>query len=457
MSFSYLAPSATVDYNEQRHHELRKTIMSMVDGNLVKNQTEHKVGTSSRVAQQGYWGFASSTMAGKDIATALSNKAFANAQAMSVFGEKSNLLLPTSTYQGEHSYRGKTPLSQQECMGWLNNMHQFCKNKYPKLVSSSFILSAEHHSKYLSNSYGSQALNSIQRAMAYVFFTAEDKDGQPVELMEAISGKGSHADLNLSLTDLEPVLDQLYQHLMAKTEAVPARGGKQTVVMASDLTGILAHEAMGHPCEADLVLGGAVTGDLQNQRVASDLITMVDIANTYEGRETLVPVYADDEGVPAEDVVLIENGVLKNFMHSRETAGKFDARTTGNARAYGTNDEPLIRMRNTAILPGTDSVEQMISEIDDGYLLIKTGNGQADTTTEFMFGINLGYEIKNGKLGRAIKDTTLSGSAIDVLKSVDAVSSDMKWECSGYCGKKQPMVVSTGGPSLRAVAHLGGE
>jgi TldD protein len=99
----------------------------------------------------------------------------------------------------------------------------------------------------------------------------------------------------------------------------------------------------------------------------------------------------------------------------------------------------------------------MVAGVDDGYLLMKTGNGQADSTTEFMFGISLAYEIKGGKLGAAIRDTTVSGSAIQVLQAVDAVSSDMYWEANGYCGKKQPMVVAMGGPALRTRAHLGGQ
>jgi len=114
-------------------------------------------------------------------------------------------------------------------------------------------------------------------------------------------------------------------------------------------------------------------------------------------------------------------------------------------------------MRNTAILPGTSRLDDMIAGVDDGYLLMKTGNGEADSTTEFMFALSLGYEIKNGKIGRALRDTTLSGSAIKVLQSVDAVSDDMRWSCAGYCGKKQPMVVSMGGPAIRARAHLGGQ
>jgi TldD protein len=183
----------------------------------------------------------------------------------------------------------------------------------------------------------------------------------------------------------------------------------------------------------------------------------VDFAHTYNGAEIMAPVYVDDEGTPAEDAVLIDRGILRGLMHSRETAARMGLRATGSARAYGFADEPLVRMRNTVILPGSDKLADMIAGVDDGYLLLKTGNGQADSTTEFMFGISLGYEIRNGLIGRALRDTTVSGSALKVLQSVDAVSDDMHWNCSGYCGKKQPMVVSMGGPALRARAHLGGE
>jgi TldD protein len=144
-------------------------------------------------------------------------------------------------------------------------------------------------------------------------------------------------------------------------------------------------------------------------------------------------------------------------MNSRETAAKMGIRPTGSARAYAPSDEPLVRMRNTVIVPGSSKLDDMIAGVEDGYYLMKTGNGQADSTTEFMFGITLAYEIRGGKLGRAIRDTTVSGSAIKVLQSTDAVSDDLFWNCSGYCGKKQPMVVSMGGPALRVRAHLGGE
>jgi TldD protein len=110
---------------------------------------------------------------------------------------------------------------------------------------------------------------------------------------------------------------------------------------------------MGHPCEADAVLSGAVTADLRDQRVASELITMMDLAHHWDGQELMCPVYVDDEGTPADDVLMIDRGILRQFMHSRETAARLGLPPTGNARAYGPDDEPLVRMRNTVILPGS--------------------------------------------------------------------------------------------------------
>ncbi|HSW05548.1 TldD/PmbA family protein [Aquabacterium sp.] len=441
-------------YTETRRHELRKTRMVMIDGQLAINSRSSEGGVSARVYDGGYWGFAS---APDGVPAELERQALRNAQAMGRFGARPALALPGGSYRGEHRFHGKPALSAQDCADRLAALHDFCQRQYPGLKSTRFLLQDEHHSKGLVTSLGGDSLASIQRAMCYVTLIAEDEHGAPVELVEVLSGKGSLADLDLSVATLAPLLDELHGHLQAKRQAVPASGGLHTVVMAPALAGMLAHEAMGHPCEADIVLGGAITGDLLGQRVASDKVSMVDFANSFQGRETMIPVYADDEGTPARDAVLIDKGMLSSFMSSRETAARLGLVPSGSARAYAPGDEPLVRMRNTAILPGTDALAEMIAGVDEGYLLMKTGNGQADSTTEFMFGISLAYEIRKGRLGRAIRDTTVSGSAIKVLQSVDAVSDDMVWNCSGYCGKKQLMVVSMGGPALRAQAQIGGE
>ncbi|WP_088279397.1 TldD/PmbA family protein [Ideonella sp. A 288] len=447
---------------ETRHHELHKTRLAMVDGNLVTNLRTTQRGLSARAYVDGYWGFASAPLAAAAAEAAagreqVQRQAMANARAMARFGPRQALVLPEAPHRGQHVFAGRPALSATECLERLAQLHAHVRQRYPGLRSARFVIGDEHHAKQLETAAGADTLASIQRAFCSMVLVGEDAGGAPIEVDELLSCKGSLADLDWSLDTVAPLLDQVHEHLQAKRHAVAARGGQHTVVMAPRLAGMLAHEAMGHPCEADAVLGGAVTAGLLGQPVASELITMVDIAHTFDGQEAMIPVYVDDEGSAGRDVVMIDRGRLTGFMHSRETAARLGQAPTGNARAYNPDDEPLVRMRNTVILPGSATLPQMIEGVDDGYLLLRTGNGQADATTEFMFGITLAYEIRGGKVGRAVRGTTLSGSAIQVLKSVDAVGDEMHWDCSGYCGKKQPMVVSMGGPALRARAHLGGE
>jgi TldD protein len=457
MSLNAPALSSGLQYSELREHELRKSRVVMIDGHLTQNSRSSEGGTSARVYRDGYWGFASAPGRGAAAAQVVGRQALANVQAMARFGARTSVALPAGAYRGEHTFAGRALLGQREIQERLSALNDWCRRRYAGLKSVRVIVSDEHHAKRLATSTGGDSLASIQRAACQVVFVADAADGTPVELAEMLSGKGSLADIDWSVEALETRLDELHQHLRAKCAAVPARGGLQTVVLAPPLAGMLAHEAMGHPCEADIVLGGAVTGGLLGQRVASELVSMVDFAHHFAGEELMIPVYADDEGTPARDAALIRDGILTEFMNSRETAARLGAVPTGSARAYGPSDEPLVRMRNTAILPGRSTLDEMIAGVDSGYLLLKTGNGQADSTTEFMFGITLAYEIRGGRLGPAIRDTTVSGSAIKVLQSVDAVSNDMYWSCSGYCGKKQPMVVAKGGPALRAQAHMGGQ
>ena len=183
---------------------------------------------------------------------------------------------------------------------------------------------------------------------------------------------------------------------------------------------------------------------------------MVDFAHSYDGGAAPLPVFLDDEGTKAEDAVLISGGILTGYMNDRESAEEYGMTPAGNARGWTFSDEPIIRMRNTCILPGKNTVEELIASVDDGYYLINSGNGEADLTGEFMFGVTCGYEIKNGKLGRALLDTTVTGVAFEMLKTVDMVSDTVEWSSSGFCGKKQPMAVGMGGPHMRCKIMIGG-
>ena len=193
--------------------------------------------------------------------------------------------------------------------------------------------------------------------------TAETKDGVPVELFHAFGGYGSFADHFSRPETLYPGIDELYRKLMDKREGVYAQAGYKTVVLGGMMGGMLAHEAVGHTVEADLVAGGSVAGPNLHQRVASELVTLVDFAHTFKGETVPLPVYLDDEGIRAEDAELIRDGILTGYMNDRESAERYGMAPKGNARAWTCSHEPLIRMRNTCILPGKNTVEELIESV----------------------------------------------------------------------------------------------
>ncbi len=447
-----------VEYTELRVQENRNRTIGLLNGDVVTNSESANRGASARVFKDGMWGF--SSRAGDDDAAIRDGIAEArrNAAFLAARSPRPETSLPGGT--GSHSVdfgTAKERRSTAAAIEFLKTLDAHIEGSYPSLKSRHVRLIDLDMEKRLFTSDGADAYSNITRSLIYVRLVAENDRGEPVELAQPFGSRGQFEDVFEKPDDFFPAIAELHGHLVAKCDAVPAIGGEHDVVFDSEMAGILAHEAIGHTTEADIVRAGSVAGDQVDDVVASPLITMVDFAHSYEGETLLVPVFVDDEGVAGQDRVLIDKGVLKGFMHTKESAAEYGVPPTGNARAYEFSDEPLIRMRNTAILPGTDKLEDMIASIEDGYYLMWPSNGQADSTSEFMFGVRLGYEIKNGELGRAITDTTISGVAFDMLKTVTMVSDEMSWSCAGMCGKKQPIPVSFGGPSIKCRVHVGGQ
>ena len=209
-----------MDYTETRRHELRKRRLLMVDGNLTLNAQTTDAGASARIYRGGYWGFAATNDTSAASLDRLTAQAGQNAKAMARFGAKDTRPLPGGSYRGEHVFRGRAAIGQQECVARMAALAAWCKQRYPDLVSTRILLQDEHHSKWVTTSNGSEVLNSIQRAACGVFLTAIGDDGAPVELYEPLSCKGSLADLDLSVDALAGWLDELHTHLQAKRHAV---------------------------------------------------------------------------------------------------------------------------------------------------------------------------------------------------------------------------------------------
>ncbi len=444
------------------HTELRAQInttrrIGLLGGNLVTNLRSEQGGVSARVYEGGVYGFSSSADYTEDSIRAVLKAAQENAHFLNSRVCKGKGPLPTIGRGSKKLDLEFRDAEQKKYISFAKEVDAYIAEKYPDLASRSIIVRSECTEKLLVVSDGFDSRSLLPRTHIYVTLTANTRDGSTVELMCMF---GDCGDFDSNFTEPErlfPEIDRTYNELRKKAEGIYADAGLKDCVLHPNLAGILAHEAVGHTVEADLVLGGFVASHCLNKQVASELVTMIDFAHTLpDGSPAPLPVLVDDEGTPAEDAVLIENGILKGYMNNRESAERFGVKPQGNARGYLFSDEPLIRMRNTGILPGKDKLEDMIAAIDDGYYLTETNNGQADTTGEFMFGVCMGYEIKHGKLGRAIRDTTISGVAFDMLKTVDMLSDECIWSCNGTCGKKQPMAVGMGGPAVKCRVTIGG-
>lgn len=445
-------PGAQTELRAQRNRERAVTLLA---GDLVDNTRSDIAGVSARVYRGGRWGFSSMAECSGEAAERVLRAASENAAFLSAHAPGNLPPLP-SVPGGRVSCEAIGDPAQRVYTDFVRALDDYIVTKYPNLQSRRIRAYEDSMEKLLCVSDGTDAHTVSPRSYIYLTLTAETKAGAPVSRFLALGGEGTFDQNFTDPAALFPEIDRLHAELMQKREGVYADAGLRTVILGGLLTGMLSHEAVGHTVEADLVLGGSVAGRCLHKPVASELVTLSDFAHTAFGARCPLPVFVDDEGVAAKDVTLIENGILTGYMHSRESARRFHMEMRGNARAWLFSDEPLIRMRNTAIHPGKDKLEDMIASVDDGYYLTATENGQADTTGEFMFGITMGYEIKKGKLGRALLDTTISGVAFDMLKTVDMVGDTVEWESAGFCGKKQPMPVGLGGPALRCKVLIGG-
>ncbi len=252
--------------------------------------------------------------------------------------------------------------------------------------------------------------------------------------------------------DPEDVARTAAQRALTMLRARPAPRGKLPVVLKRGAGGVLFHEACGHGLEADLVdKDASVFRGRVGELVASPLITLVD-DGTY-AREW--GTYAiDDEGAPAQRNVLIENGVLTDYMWDLVRARRAGRASSGNGRRETYQHLPMVRMTNTFLLEGDADPDDIIRDTPHGLYCVALGGGQVNTATgDYVFGITEAYMIENGEITEPVRAAQLIGNGPDTLRLVDAVGSDFDtW--AGTCGKDgQGVPVSSGQPTLR-VAEL---
>jgi TldD protein len=247
---------------------------------------------------------------------------------------------------------------------------------------------------------------------------------------------------------VEDVALEAARRAVTKLDARPAPSGVVPVVLRKGSGGILFHEACGHGLEADhIVKDTSVYTGRRGELVASPLVTLVD-----DG--TVGPEWGcmaiDDEGHEAQRNVLIENGVLTDYMWDFLRARKEGRDSSGNGRRESFRHLPMVRMTNTFLLPGEDDPDSIVANTPHGVYVAHLGGGQVNTATgDFTFGMTEAYLIENGRITEPIRDANLIGNGPDVLAKIDAVGSDFDM-CPGTCGKDgQQVPVGCGQPTLR--------
>ncbi len=261
------------------------------------------------------------------------------------------------------------------------------------------------------------------------------------------SGEGRSGVCGLELFDKENPVElasKVGQNAVALLDAQVPKGGAFPVVLDQELAGVFIHEAVGHATEADIILeGGSCLEGRLGQKIGSEMVTVKDDPGLMQNG--YYPF--DDEGSMSQETVLVKDGILNSYLHSRETAGRMGG-VPRNARAQGT-DRPVVRMSNTYIANGEWKLEEIMGELGDGIYLIGSRGGQVNTAEGvFQFNAKRGYLVEKGQKTKLLRDVSLSGKILEIMQDIRAVGDDLKFN-SGRCGKAGQLVpVSDGSPHL---------
>ena len=326
----------------------------------------------------------------------------------------------------------------------------------PKIIKSITHASYTTNSKYFVNSEGSEILQNFTDIIMEMVATAhESGQTQSVNLTE-----GGRGGLELITNKIQQSAKEISKKASELIYAKPVKEEKATVVMNPDFVSLLTHEILGHPSEADRVLGkemawagGAWWKGKIGEKIGSEKLNVFDDPTI---KESLGWYYFDDEGVETKKTTLVENGVLKNHMQNRETSEIFNTIPTGNMRATDYRFMPLIRMACTCIGNGDQSVNEIIKDVKNGYYISNMKVPSIDMN-RYNWNISCQYaqKIENGEITDLLRDVIIMGTAPEFFNSIDACGNDFTVRPITNCGKGDPMqsmMMGNGGPTIRGTA-----
>jgi TldD protein len=433
------------EYAETRVQKLYKTMLTLKEGRVEAAKQGIENGAALRVLVNGAWGFASVGSLNTETLTSAVSDACKMAKTASSRLKTPIKLAETKTVEERVRVKSKknpvkipmedkikTALSTNKAILGYDKRIKSCTIDYLDLTGTN----------YFANSEGTRIEQDKLYVWSRITATAAS-NGVFTFSREEIGSTAGY-----EVFDAEPperIGKKVAKRAIKQLDAKPPKGGKSPVVLGPNVVGVFVHEAFGHLAEADLALSGGVLLNNFGKKIASDVVTFYD-DGTIDG--AFGSFKYDDEGVPTQKTLLVKDGVVTGLMHNRETAQKFNAAPTGNARAENFRVEPIIRMRNTFMAPRDYSLEELVEDIRSGYYFKSFRGGQANVDGTFQVGIQEAYEIVNGEIGEAVRNASISGNTLETLFKVDAVGKDLKlWP--GRCGKGQTAFICDGGPHIR--------
>lgn len=447
-------------YTELRFQSRQINRISIEKGELEDANSLLSEGVGIRTLVNGTWGFSSTNRLDLEgLRTCLEIAIKAGKVASRGRKEKVESLAETALAKGSFAPKINDPVenhSLEEKMKLVREMDERTRSFSKDIKSSACTYYEIMDQKSIVTSDGA-FVELLDVKPEFSVSAISSRDGAMNMGYDAACVTGGWKDL-FSKKSPEEISDKAADQAVKLLDASHPKGGPSQVILDPSLVGLISHEAIGHTVEGDLVAAGSIAKGKIGRNVASPLVTLVDSGMREEDEHAAGTTLVDDEGVESIDARIIVEGELRTYLADREMAEKLGVKPCGCARAFEHTNRPIIRMRNTFVEPGRSKVEEMIEETKKGYLLKGGGEGQADANAEFMFTVGEAYEINKGEVGKLLKNVTISGRAFDVLKSVDMVGRDFKFDMgSGLCYKGQGAKVDGGGPHMRCVVLVGGK
>ncbi|MCH9693413.1 MAG: TldD/PmbA family protein [Gammaproteobacteria bacterium] len=296
------------------------------------------------------------------------------------------------------------------------------------------------------------------RPMARVTVVVTAKKGE--ETQTGYSNIAAREEFSwFSEARLEKMIDEAVDRTMIQFEAIRPPAGEMPVILASGASGILLHEAIGHGMEADFNRKGtSIYSDMIGKKVAEPFVTVVDQADIPRERGAL---NYDDEGNKAGRTVMVENGVLKSYLHDQISAKQYGISPTGSGRRESYQYSPMPRMSCTFMEDGPHTKDEIVAAVDHGIICETYTNGQVQIGAgDYTFYVKNGWLVENGKVTAPIKDVNIIGNGPESLKRITMVANDARLDTGGWtCGKNgQSVPVSQGIPTvLVSKMTVGGE